>query len=312
MPPTASSEADTSPPHDPRRPRRAHFGRRASPAGHRRQEIQGQRQHSAPRHPAGGTLAGAALRPGGAWARAAPPRPGWSWGKHRGVRCIGPRAALRPRGSRMSAGRRLASTPEPMHRWQGAGGVTLAGDSWGDPDGPAGAAPARGRPDPPRLEGRRVDPRRGRLPRRRLRRPGPRRLRLGARRVYGQDVMVEDLELPRRGARRQAARAGRRVDGRRHEPGRRGRGPRRRHRPRARRHRAPDRARRGEEDPGLHGPEARGLRVARRGGRRHRRLPAPPPAAPQPRRPGQERPAGRRRALPLALGPEVPGSGTAT
>ncbi len=36
----------------------------------------------------------------------------------------------------MSAGRRLASTPEPMHRWEGARGVTLAGDSWGDPDGP--------------------------------------------------------------------------------------------------------------------------------------------------------------------------------
>jgi len=36
----------------------------------------------------------------------------------------------------MSAGRRLPSTPEPMHRWTGSGGVTIAGDSWGDPDGP--------------------------------------------------------------------------------------------------------------------------------------------------------------------------------
>ena len=36
----------------------------------------------------------------------------------------------------MSAGRRLPGTPEPMHRWAGQGGVTLAGDSWGDPDGP--------------------------------------------------------------------------------------------------------------------------------------------------------------------------------
>jgi non-heme chloroperoxidase len=36
----------------------------------------------------------------------------------------------------MSAGIRLASTPEPMHRWAGAGGVGIAGDSWGDPNGP--------------------------------------------------------------------------------------------------------------------------------------------------------------------------------
>jgi len=36
----------------------------------------------------------------------------------------------------MSAGARLPGTPEPMHRWNGVGGVSLAGDSWGDPDGP--------------------------------------------------------------------------------------------------------------------------------------------------------------------------------
>ncbi len=35
----------------------------------------------------------------------------------------------------MSAGQRLASTPAPMHYWQGQG-VRLAGDAWGDPDGP--------------------------------------------------------------------------------------------------------------------------------------------------------------------------------
>ena len=35
----------------------------------------------------------------------------------------------------MSAGKRLPSTPEPMHQWKGAG-VTIAGDSWGDPTGP--------------------------------------------------------------------------------------------------------------------------------------------------------------------------------
>jgi pimeloyl-ACP methyl ester carboxylesterase len=36
----------------------------------------------------------------------------------------------------MSAGERLAGTPEPMERWEGHGGVTIAGDSWGDPAGP--------------------------------------------------------------------------------------------------------------------------------------------------------------------------------
>ena len=36
----------------------------------------------------------------------------------------------------MSAGQRLPGTPEPMHRWPGAGGVMIAGDSWGDANGP--------------------------------------------------------------------------------------------------------------------------------------------------------------------------------
>ena len=36
----------------------------------------------------------------------------------------------------MSAGTRLPGTPTPMHLWPGAGGVRIAGDSWGDPDGP--------------------------------------------------------------------------------------------------------------------------------------------------------------------------------
>jgi non-heme chloroperoxidase len=36
----------------------------------------------------------------------------------------------------MSAGERLPGTPNPMHRWPGWGGVTIAGDSWGNPDGP--------------------------------------------------------------------------------------------------------------------------------------------------------------------------------
>ncbi len=36
----------------------------------------------------------------------------------------------------MSAGKRLPGTPEPMHYWSGIGGIRIAGDSWGDPDGP--------------------------------------------------------------------------------------------------------------------------------------------------------------------------------
>ena len=36
----------------------------------------------------------------------------------------------------MSAGSRLPGTPEPMHFWSGVGGVRLAGDSWGDRNGP--------------------------------------------------------------------------------------------------------------------------------------------------------------------------------
>ncbi len=36
----------------------------------------------------------------------------------------------------MSAGARLPGTPMPMHYWPGAGGVLLAGDSWGNPCGP--------------------------------------------------------------------------------------------------------------------------------------------------------------------------------
>jgi len=35
----------------------------------------------------------------------------------------------------MGAGERLPGTPVPDHKWQGAGGVTIAGDSWGDAGG---------------------------------------------------------------------------------------------------------------------------------------------------------------------------------
>jgi non-heme chloroperoxidase len=36
----------------------------------------------------------------------------------------------------MSAGTRLPGTPDPTHYWQGVGGVRIAGDAWGDPNGP--------------------------------------------------------------------------------------------------------------------------------------------------------------------------------
>src|SRR5215470_19433496 len=36
----------------------------------------------------------------------------------------------------MTAGQRLPSTPAPARYWEGTGGVKLAGDVWGDPDGP--------------------------------------------------------------------------------------------------------------------------------------------------------------------------------
>ncbi len=36
----------------------------------------------------------------------------------------------------MSAGERLPGTPVPDHKWEGAGGVMIAGDSWGDPKSP--------------------------------------------------------------------------------------------------------------------------------------------------------------------------------
>ena len=36
----------------------------------------------------------------------------------------------------MSAGQRLPGTPDPMFRWLGVGGASIAGDAWGDPHGP--------------------------------------------------------------------------------------------------------------------------------------------------------------------------------
>lgn len=36
----------------------------------------------------------------------------------------------------MAAGTKLPGTPEPMHFWPGASGLRIAGDAWGDPQGP--------------------------------------------------------------------------------------------------------------------------------------------------------------------------------
>lgn len=36
----------------------------------------------------------------------------------------------------LTAGARLPGAPEPRHLWDGYGGVTIAGDSWGSPNGP--------------------------------------------------------------------------------------------------------------------------------------------------------------------------------
>lgn len=46
--------------------------------------------------------------------------------------------AMPPKGETMTtgAGSPLPGTPTPMHRWPGHTGVTIAGDSWGDPAGP--------------------------------------------------------------------------------------------------------------------------------------------------------------------------------
>lgn len=44
-------------------------------------------------------------------------------------------APTHPEG-RQSAGEKLAGTPEPMHVWEGTGGVRIAADSWGDAQGP--------------------------------------------------------------------------------------------------------------------------------------------------------------------------------
>ena len=38
----------------------------------------------------------------------------------------------------MTVPKRHPDTPAPMHRWTGADGISIAGDSWGEPEGPLG------------------------------------------------------------------------------------------------------------------------------------------------------------------------------
>src|SRR6266508_4659428 len=45
-------------------------------------------------------------------------------------------SSMHEEGALMSAGERLPGTPTPMHTWIGAGGLMIAGDTWGDPHGP--------------------------------------------------------------------------------------------------------------------------------------------------------------------------------
>ena len=150
----------------------------------------------------------------------------------------------------MKQGKRLAGTPNPMHMWNGADGVSIAGDAWGDPGGPlivllhgggqtrhawgatgemlggagyfAVAIDARGHGDSTWSAGWRLQ--RGF--------DGPR------------------SEVRARGARRTEAGADRRVDGRRHQPRRGRRRPCRCERADTRRHRAVQRACRGRPKSG--------------------------------------------------------------
>src|SRR4029450_865477 len=46
------------------------------------------------------------------------------------------RSSTHAEGALMSAGGRLPGTPIPIPPWTGAGGLTIAGDTWGDPNGP--------------------------------------------------------------------------------------------------------------------------------------------------------------------------------
>ena len=142
----------------------------------------------------------------------------------------------------MSAGKRLPGTPEPMHHWKGAGGVIIAGDSWGDPNGPLVLLQHGGGQTRHAWKGAGEH----------LGKAGYHAVAFDARGHgdsswaetgdYGQDAMVDDLICVIRGARQSPPGAGRRVDGRRHQPDRGRRGSRRCHRAGARRHRPPRRA----------------------------------------------------------------------
>lgn len=124
----------------------------------------------------------------------------------------------------ISAGTRFPGTPEPMHIWLGAGGVRIAGDSWGDPNGPLILLQHGGGQTRHAWKGAGE----------KLGAAGYCAVAFDARRhgdsdwapdgKYGQDVMVEDLNCVIAGLGNRQPGAGRCLDGRRHQPDRRGRG----------------------------------------------------------------------------------------
>ncbi len=115
----------------------------------------------------------------------------------------------------MSAGKRLPGTPEPMHQWKGVGGVTIVGDSWGNPDGPLVILQHGGGQTRHAWRGAGET----------LGAAGYHAVAIDARGhgdsswapdgIYGQDVMVEDLVKVIEQLAQSPPRAGRRVDGRR-------------------------------------------------------------------------------------------------
>ena len=99
------------------------------------------------------------------------------------------------RSERMNAGRPLPGTPEPMHRWEGHGGVRFAGDSWGDPKGPLVLLQHGGGQTRHAWKGAGESARQGGLSRVAFDARGHGDSDWAPDGDYGQDVMVEDLDL---------------------------------------------------------------------------------------------------------------------
>ena len=161
----------------------------------------------------------------------------------------------------MSAGRPLPGTPTPMHRWKGAGGLSIAGDAWGDPKGPLVLLQHGGGQTRHAWKGAGEH----------LGAAGYRAVAFDARGHgdsewaadgnYTQDAMVEDLLCVVAAIGRPTPGAGRRVDGGRHQPDGGRRRPDRCHSSRAGRYRPPRGARRRQKDSRVHGAEAGRLRT---------------------------------------------------